>query len=282
MPDSHQENSPRLPSAYSETLGLPLSISPDHDSQNGETTGAPPSHAASTPRQQELVLSMLPLVRTIVGRLAISLPSHISQEDLLSAGIMGLMDASRRFDPGKGSSFKSYAATRIRGAILDELRRMDWIPRSVHRQARDFRKLQTELEQRLGREATEQELAQEMGISVSELDQLLETIKPASFVSLQDVRSHNTDADEDLLNEECIADPHSNTSLDASVKEEQQALIVETIKKLSPIEQKVLGLYYHQGLRLKEIAEVLNVTESRVSQIHTLAVQRIRGRLEND
>lgn len=233
-----------------------------------------------TPEQHELILSMLPLVKTIVGRIAINLPSHISQEDLLSAGVMGLMDAVRRYDSTKGCSIKSYVAIRVRGAVLDELRSMDWAPRSVHRQARDFRKVQEALEQRLGREASESELAAEMKMSAEDFDRFLESIRPTSFISLQDARSHDSSQD-DLSHEECIADPNSISPLGNTLNSEHSALIEKSIGLLNPIEQKVLALYYYEGLRLKEIAEVLSVTESRVSQIHTLAVQRLRGKLES-
>jgi len=232
-----------------------------------------------TSEQHALILGMLPLVKTIVGRIAITLPAHISQEDLLSAGVMGLMDAVRRYDPAKGCSLKSYVMIRVRGSVLDELRNMDWAPRSVHRQARDFRRVQEALEQRLGREATEAELARELKISIEELERLLDSIRPTSFLSLQDVRSHDPSQD-DLLQEECIPDPNSANPSSAILTRENREWVMESIKGLSPIEQKVLALYYYEGLRLKEIAEVLEVTESRVSQIHTLAVQRLRSRLE--
>jgi len=168
---------------------------------------------------------------------------------------------------------------RVRGAVLDELRSMDWAPRSVHRQARDFRKVQQALEQRLGREASEEELASELHLNLDELEKLLASIRPASFISLQDVRSFQG-LDGDLLQEECIADVKATTPLDATLSEERRRLVVETIQSLTPVEQKVLALYYYEDLRLKEIAETLHVTESRVSQIHTLAIQRLRSRLE--
>lgn len=243
------------------------------------STGLPGGGQTIGLEHHELILSLLPMVKSVVGRIAISLPSHISQEDLLSAGLMGLLDAIRKFDPSKGCSIKSYAATRVRGAVLDELRSMDWAPRSVHRQARDFRKVQQGLEQRLGREATEQELAQELKVSRDELDHLLESIRPTSFISLQDIRS-NQEGDSTLAQEECILDPNAISPLTTSMEGETHALIAEEIRSLNPVEQKVLALYYHEGLRLKEIAETLHVTESRVSQIHTLAIQRLRGRLE--
>jgi RNA polymerase sigma factor for flagellar operon FliA len=230
--------------------------------------------------QHEAILGLLPLVKTVVGRIAISLPPHVNQEDLLSAGLMGLMDAVKRFDAAKGSSLKSYVAMRVRGAVFDALRSMDWVPRSVHRQARDFRKVQQTLEQRLGRAATEQELAQEMKIPIEELDRLLENIRPAFFISLQDVRSNQDSSEGDLVQEECILDPNAINPATTSIDNERQQLMIESIKALSPIEQKVLALYYYEELRLKEIAEVLEVTESRVSQIHTLAIQRLRSRLE--
>jgi RNA polymerase sigma factor FliA len=239
-----------------------------------------PVNPASIQEQHQTILSMLPLVKTVVGRIAITLPSHISQEDLMSAGLMGLMDAVQRYDASKGCSLKNYVAIRIRGAVLDELRNMDWAPRSVHKMARDFRKIQAELEQRLGREASEVEMATEMKISLEELDKLLDTIRPTSFISLQDVRSHRDGGGDDLLHEECVADPNSPTPLANTLDNESHALVVEAIKTLNPTEQKVLALYYYEGLRLKEIAEALSVTESRVSQIHTLAVQRLRTKIE--
>jgi RNA polymerase sigma factor for flagellar operon FliA len=251
---------------------------PTKNSMNNAPERAPSS--TITPEQHELILSMLPLVKTVVGRIAINLPSHISQEDLLSAGVMGLMDAVRRFDASKGCGIKSYVAIRVRGAVLDELRSMDWAPRSVHRQARDFRKVQEALEQRLGREASESELAQEMKMSAEEFDRFAESIRPTSFISLQDARSHDPFQD-DLSHEECIADPNGVSPLGDSLTKEHHTMIEKSIGLLNPIEQKVLALYYYEGLRLKEIAEVLQVTESRVSQIHTLAVQRLRGKLES-
>jgi RNA polymerase sigma factor FliA len=239
----------------------------------------PDPRSEITPAQHEAILNLLPLVKTVVGRVAINLPTHISQEDLLSAGVMGLMDAVRRYDPSKGCSLKSYVAIRIRGAVLDELRNMDWAPRSVHRQAREFRKVQEALEQRLGREATENELAREMKMNTEEFDRFIESIRPTAFISLQDVRSLDGGHD-DLLQEECIADPQGISPLTNSLSQEHRSLVEQSIGTLNPTEQKVLALYYYEGLRLKEIAEVLQVTESRVSQIHTLAVQRLRGKLE--
>jgi len=253
---------------------MPATISVPLD-ERGPVTESP----TTTAEQHALILSLLPVIKTVVGRIAITLPSHVSQEDLLSAGVLGLMDAVKRFDPVKGCSLRSYVAIRVRGAVLDELRNMDWAPRSVHRQAREFRKIQDALEQRLGRQATDEELAKEMKISIEELEHQLESIRPTSFISLQDVRSHDPSQD-DLMQEELIADPDGNTPFKTTLTKEQQQWVEKSIKALSPIEQKVLALYYYEGLRLKEIAAALEVTESRVSQIHTLAVQRLRSRLE--
>jgi RNA polymerase sigma factor FliA len=275
-----QASNPAKVSAFYKNRGLASMASTAPASlPQASTKHEPVKQNTPTPEQHELILSMLPLVKTVVGRIAITLPAHVSQEDLISAGLMGLMDAVQRFDASKGCSLKNYVAIRIRGAVLDELRRMDWAPRSVHRQARDFRKVQEALEQRLGREATEAEIATELKISPEELDRLLEAIRPASFISLQDARSHRDESD-DLLHEECIADPKSVNPLENTLNNEQQEMMVQAIQALSPVEQKVLALYYHEGLRLKEIALALNVTESRVSQIHTLAVQRLRTKIE--
>lgn len=240
---------------------------------------APTTADGITAAQHELILSILPFVKTVVGRVAMNLPSHVSQEDLLSAGVMGLMDAVRRFDPSKGASIKNYAAMRVRGAVLDELRKMDWVPRSVHRDARDFRKVQESLEQRLGRAATEPELARELKLTETELEQLLDRIKPSTFISLDDVRSIQDRGEGDLLQSECITDPDSVSPLDETSRREQLKLISDGIKLLPEGEQKVLALYYYEGLRLKEIAVILGVTESRISQVHALAIQRLRSRL---
>ena len=253
----------------------------EDDSANGDCNAEmiPVPAGDITAAQHEVILSTLPFVKTIVGRVAINLPAHVSQEDLLSAGVMGLMDAVRRFDPSKGASIKNYAAMRVRGAVLDELRKMDWVPRSVHRDARDFRKVQESLEQRLGRAASEPELARELDLSEEELGQLLDRIRPSTFVSLDDVRSMQDRGEGDLLQAECIADPETVSPMDETSKREQFKLIAEGIKALPENEQKVLGLYYYEGLRLKEIAVILGVTESRVSQVHTLAIQRLRSRM---
>lgn len=252
----------------------PLSSTPETEKKVASFSVSP-----FTAEQHAAILSLLPLIKTVVGRIAITLPSHICQEDLQSAGLMGLMDAVRRYDASKGCSMKSYAAMRVRGAVLDELRNMDWAPRSVHRRARDFRKVQQAVEQRLGREATEAELAKEMNLSVEEFEHLLEEIRPTSFISLQDSRS-TQDSGDSLLQEECITDPKATTPAHNSIENESHRLVAEGIKSLNQVEQKVLALYYYEGLRLKEIAEVLQVTESRVSQIHTLAIQRLRGKME--
>jgi RNA polymerase sigma factor FliA len=228
--------------------------------------------------ENALVESYLPLVRTVVGRVAMTLPAHVSPEDLHSAGLVGLLQAVRSFSPDGGASFETFARFRIRGAVLDELRRLDWVPRLVHDKARKIQNVVGELEQRLDHPPTETEVAAALGISIGEYQDWLQEVRPIAFVCL-DAAPRN-DTPEGSTQHESIQDDSQEDPFDSASRNELKELIAERIQQLPPIQQKVLALYYHEDLRLREIAEVFGLTESRISQIHSQAIIGIRSFIE--
>jgi RNA polymerase sigma factor for flagellar operon FliA len=225
----------------------------------------------------ELVERYLPLVKTVAGRLAITLPPHIDLQDLHSAGLVGLLDAVRRFDPRSGASFESYARLRVRGAILDELRRLDWVPRSVRDKARRVQEALQQLEQRKGRVPTEADMAQCLKVSIEEYQNLLEEIKPATFVCLDSARS--ADSAEGPTQYESLPDDRQRDPSQDAAQHEMARMIVDRLEMLPEMQRKVLALYYFEDLRLREIAEVFGVTESRICQIHSQAILAIKNYL---
>lgn len=235
-----------------------------------------------TPRQfqqktdrEELIESMLPLVKHVVARMSMYLPSHVHKDELSSAGILGLIDAVDRYDAKKGSGLKAYCAVRIKGAILDELRRLDWVPRSVHRDAKRLAEAQDRAGQRLGREATTEEVRAELGVSVKQFNHLLERVKPTTFFSLQEP-AFGSDEPDAVLQEEVVADSNAMDASEHLLRQEDRDLLRDVLSRMPVAHQQVLTLYYMEGLRLKEIADVMKLTESRVSQIHTLAMSRLQ------
>ncbi|MBR9828774.1 MAG: RNA polymerase sigma factor FliA [Oceanospirillales bacterium] len=224
---------------------------------------------------QELIHEYAPLVRRIAHHLMARLPSHVVLDDLIQAGMMGLLEAASRYDAGKGASFETYAGIRIRGAIIDEVRRGDWTPRSVHRNARRVSGAMAEVEQRTGRDASDAEVAAELGIGVAEYHGLLQDSVDSRLFSYDQL----TDMSEDTPAEQFIAaEPDPGHELESDVF--KQALI-RAIGALPERERLVLSLYYDEELNLKEIGQVLGVSESRVSQIHSQAALRLRGRLRD-
>jgi len=231
--------------------------------------------------QETLTESLLPLVRQVVNRLAIFLPSYVAREELVGAGVLGLMDAVKRYDATKGSSLNTYCSLRIRGAILDELRRLDWVPRSVHHDARKLAQVQERLAQLFGREATPEEIKDDLKLGDSEYQTLLDRVKPIAFFSLHEPAYGSDDSDA-VLNEEIVADQRT---LDASaeiLRQEDRELLLASLRRLPKAQAQVLVLYYIEDLQLKEIAEILQLTESRISQIHTLAIVRLRALFERE
>lgn len=226
--------------------------------------------------RDETIEKLLPLAHHIVSRMSMFLPSYLSRDDLLSAAVIGLINAVDNYDHTKGTSIKTYCSLRIKGAVLDELRRLNWAPRSVVRESRRLQKVQEELAQKLGREPTDVEIREEIGLTAKEFEDLVDRVKPVSFFSLQDTVGDGIDGDS-LCHEEVVADPRCQPASDIVLHEEDKDLLKQLLNTLPMQQMQVLTLYYLEDLRLKEIAEILGLTESRVSQVHTLAVNRLRA-----
>jgi RNA polymerase sigma factor for flagellar operon FliA len=230
--------------------------------------------------ENSLIEQYLPLVKTIVGRLAMTLPSHISMDDLYSAGLVGLLNAVRRFDPVGGSSFESYARVRIRGTVFDELRRLDWVPRSVHDKAKKVEQTMRDLTHRNGSLPSESEMAKALDLSPREYEELLEKIRPATYVCLDSMPVG--DGDDERGSHEIIADDSQIDPRERASMREMAALVEERIHDLPEMQRKVLALYYFEDLRLREIAEAFGVTESRICQIHAQAITAIKALLQRE
>ncbi len=250
-----------------------LRVKPDRKTVSKTYFKVAPGSAA----EDALVRQYIPLVKTMVGRMAMGLPSHVDPEELYSSSLSGLLNAIRNFDPDGGSSFESYARVRIRGAMLDELRRMDWVPRSVHSKSRKVQQVMREMEQKKGRTLSEEEMAKAMKMSLEEYQQLLEEIRPATFVCLDSAQTGESD---DSSRYESIPDPSQENPVEGTERRELARIIGDRIQALPDMQRKVLALYYFEDLRLREIAEVFGVTESRICQIHAQAILAIKGYLQ--
>ena len=225
--------------------------------------------------EDTLVEQHLPLVRTTVDRMRIFLPSALEMGDLYSVGYTGLVAAARRFDPAQGVPFSAFATLHIRGAVQDELRRMDWMPRTLRDKAKKYSESLAALEQRLSRAPSEDEIRKELALSATDYETLLDEIKPASFLPL-DGAAYNEDADTVALHD-IIPDDTQTTGRDELQKKELVKLVLTRLQTLPDMQKKVLALYYFEEMRLAEIAEIFGVTEGRISQIHTQAVLGLRA-----
>ena len=221
-----------------------------------------------------------PLVKYVAGKVAVGMPGSVEFDDLVGYGVFGLFDAIEKFDPTKHVKFKTYAVTRIRGAIFDELRSNDWVPRSVRQKAREVEDAVRQLEATLGRAATDAELAREMNLPLKEFQQLLLKISSTAVMSLNDLWHSGDDSDRISI-AESVESPASLNPDTIVEKDEIKRVMLEALKELPEKEQRVLVLYYYEELTLREIGEVLEVTESRVSQLHTKAIIRLRAKLTN-
>jgi len=221
-----------------------------------------------------------PLVKYVAGKIAMAMPHNVEFDDLVGFGVFGLFDAIGKFDPDKHVKFKTYAVTRIRGAIFDELRSIDWVPRSIRQKTREVEEVVHRLEASLGRSASDKEISRELGISVAEFQKLMLKISSTSILSLNDVWYSGDDNDKVSI-VESIESPQSMNPDTIIEKEEIKRVIIGAINELPEKEKKVLVLYYYEDLTLKEIGKVLEVTESRVSQLHTKAIMRLRAKLTN-
>lgn len=235
---------------------------------------------AQDPEERErLILEYAPLVKTIAGRLGMRLPQHVSQDDLVSAGIMGLLDAVEKFNSDKGVAFKSYAEFRIRGAMLDELRSMDWVPRSVRRNARQLEAAFLKVENENMRPATDEEVAEELGIDMPSYYALLDETRGVSLISDDELNQVVSKEAHDFRLFKTPSELSPDNPSDTLDMAEIRDVIAEAIEKLPNTERTVVTLYYYEELTMKEIGEVMEYTESRISQLHTKAVLRLKGSL---
>jgi RNA polymerase sigma factor for flagellar operon FliA len=230
--------------------------------------------------KEDIVLEHAPLIRYIVNRIAVRLPSHIDLDDLHNTGVIGLMDAIEKFNPEKNCKFKTYAEFRIKGAILDQLRSLDWVPRSVRQKGRKLEKAYGEVEQRLGRSANEDEVADSLGLELDKFHTLINQVRGISLVNLEEIRGTNSDGDRAGTFADIIEDVHSENPFASLKLMETKHVISDTIGSLPEKERLVISLYYYEDLNMKEIGNILGITESRVCQIHTKAVMRLRSKLK--
>ena len=240
--------------------------------------GYPTALSLDVEQRNQMIIEHLPLVKYIAARIAGRLPSHVEVEDLVNAGILGLIDAIDKYDPSRKIKFKTYAEFRVRGAIIDELRSLDWVPRSTRQKASRLERAFAQVEQRLGRAATDVEVAEQLGIGVEDLQQMLREAQGVAVVSVDELRGEgDEDFERNLL--EYLADPEA-VQPDVKLNLDQiYQIVADAIDNLPEKERLVISLYYYDELTMKEIGEIMDITESRVSQIHTKAVIRLRSKL---
>lgn len=226
--------------------------------------------------RQRLLNKYVPLVRNVASRMAMGFPRSVELSDLVNTGVIGLIEAFGNFDPGRGVKFETYAVPRIRGAILDELRALDWVPRSTRAKSREIERALTSLENKLGRPPENNELAKHLKISEDELHLALDDVSSTSIVSLDEV-IYREDDNRQVPRIETVVAKATHSVLGEIEKGELRSFLVVAIDRLTEQEKLVIALYYYEELTLKEIGEVMSISESRVSQIHTRAVGKLRG-----
>jgi len=231
--------------------------------------------------RERLVVAYSPLVKFIAGRMASGLPSHVEESDLISYGLFGLINAIERFDMEREIKFETFAVARIKGAIIDELRSLDWVPRSVRARARDVEKAHQKLEAKLQRSPTDEEMAQELDMTVEEFQNVLLDIANSSVLALDDLWTFaDPEGGSQVSILDTIKDPHGVDPEQEAATGELKDRLADAIEGLPERERLVIALYYYENLTLREIGEVLGVTESRVSQLHTKAVIGLRSRFQ--
>ncbi|MGN6274477.1 MAG: RNA polymerase sigma factor WhiG [Solirubrobacterales bacterium] len=230
--------------------------------------------------RERLVVAYSPMVKFVAGRLGAGLPSHVEDADLISYGLVGLIGAIERFEPERGIKFETFAMTRIRGAIIDELRSLDWVPRSVRTRAREIESAQAKLEHELQRAPSEAELAAKLNMTEAELQAALLEIANSSVYALDELWTVSDSSGDQVSLLDTIADEGAADPQEALATNEVKDRLTEAISSLPEREQLVVALYYYENLTLREIGEVLGVTESRVSQLHTKAVMRLKSHLQ--
>ena len=233
----------------------------------------------TTENREEVIKRYSPMIKYVANRIAMRLPPHIEVDDLISVGVLGLMDAISKYDSSRGAKFKTYAEFRVRGAILDELRAMDWVPRSIRQKASNVDKVVQALQAKLSRSPEDEEVAKEMGISLDQFHDTLNETKSIPIFSLEDLGIAKESGEQqsllDCLAGKADADPQTQIRLT-----ELKEIIAKAIDALPEKERLMVSLYYYEELTMKEIGAVLEITESRVSQIHSKAVYRLRTKLK--
>jgi RNA polymerase sigma factor for flagellar operon FliA len=229
--------------------------------------------------REDLVMAYAPLVKYVAGRMASGLPAHVDEADLISYGLLGLINAIERFDLEREIKFETYAITRIKGAIIDELRSLDWVPRSVRQRAREIERANAKLEHRLQRAPTDEEMARELEMTVKEFQDALLQISNSTVAALDELWTVSDSSGDQVSLLDTLTDERSPDPAAVMDQTDLKDRVAQAISRLPEREKLVVALYYYENLTLREIGEVLGVTESRVSQMHTKAVLRLRSRL---
>ncbi|AET70269.1 RNA polymerase sigma factor, FliA/WhiG family [Desulfosporosinus orientis DSM 765] len=228
--------------------------------------------------KQEYIEKYLPLVKRIAGRLLISLPSHVDEDDIIGYGVFGLLDALERFEAARGLKFETYASIRIRGAMIDGLRTMDWVPHSARQKVKRVQEGFADLEYRLGRAVTAEEVAEHLKMEVREIEGTMAQAQILTLTSFDEI-SVDGEGENNFTPHNLLVDPNAQAEFQVIEKEEQKQLLALAVDKLPDKEKLVVALYYQEELTLKEIAAVMKLSESRISQLHSQAILRLRGRL---
>jgi RNA polymerase sigma factor FliA len=229
--------------------------------------------------RERLVVAYSPLVKYVSGRMASGLPAHVEESDLISYGLVGLINAIERFEPEREIKFETYAITRIKGAIIDELRSLDWVPRSVRARAREIEKANAKLEHKLQRAPTDEEMASELNVSTEEFQDALLQISNSTVAALDELWTVSDSSGDQVSLLDTLTDENAPDPALVMDQTDLKDRVADAIARLPEREKLVVALYYYENLTLREIGEVLGVTESRVSQLHTKAVLRLRSRL---
>jgi RNA polymerase sigma factor for flagellar operon FliA len=232
--------------------------------------------------RERLVVAYSPLVKYVSGRMASGLPAHVEESDLISYGLVGLINAIERFELEREIKFETYAITRIKGAIIDELRSLDWVPRSVRAKARDIERANSKLEHKLQRAPIDEEMAEELGMTVQEFQDALLQISNSTVAALDELWTVGDASGDQVSLLDTLQDPRAEDPAAVMDQTDLKDRVADAIARLPEREKLVVALYYYENLTLREIGEVLGVTESRVSQLHTKAVLRLRSRLMDE
>lgn len=233
----------------------------------------------SAENTEQIIIEYSPMIKYVANRIAMRLPPHVEVDDLISVGVLGLLDAIEKYDPGRGAKFKTYAEFRVRGSILDELRSLDWVPRSIRQKATQMDNVTQRLQGKYGRPPEDEEIAEELGLDMNEFFTAMNDTRSMPILSLEDLGINKETGEQQNLLDCLIGDSEADPATQIRLDELKQ-IIAQGIDTLPEKERLMISLYYYEELTMKEIGEVLGITESRVSQIHSKAVFRLRTKLK--